>query len=54
MVKRRFNFGDDYLAVYAKAVFKIKRHGKHKVDLILQPRRHRDAQQWAYSAEGNK
>lgn len=55
MVKKQFNFGDNYLAVYAKAVFKVKRHGKNRVDLILQLRRHRDAQQWAWVEEkGNQ
>lgn len=49
MAKRLYRFGDDYLLAYGRKIMRITwiNSGKN-VELRVIPRKHRDAQQWAY------
>ena len=49
MAKSKYRFGDDYLLAYARKIFKISyKSGGKALKMIVLPRKHRDAQQWAY------
>lgn len=49
MTKRKYRFGDDYLLQYGRKIFKITRkRGGLALKMVVIPRKHRDAQQWAY------
>lgn len=57
MTKRKYRFGLEYLDQYVSKVFtyKIRKDGDKRYAIMrITPRKHRDAQQWAYvpKAEG--
>lgn len=56
MKKRKFRFGLEYLDQYAAKVFTYKIHtdketGKRYATMRITPKKHRDAQQWAYAVK---
>lgn len=49
MGKRLFRFGPEYELAYARKIFKIVWvNGGKNLKMTIRPRKHRDAQQWAY------
>lgn len=54
MAKRLYRFGDDYLLSYGRKIFKMTwiNSGKN-ITLRVKPRKHRDAQQWAFNPKAD-
>lgn len=52
MTKRKYRFADEYLDRYAAKIFTykiFKVDGQRYANMRINPRKHRDAQQWAFA-----